>query len=213
MLRKKAAAALFLLLAHPALGGEAEAESQYEKLLARVKSFDRTMDFAALRLAFTETPAYDPYGGDKDAQGAMDGALDEGKHEKAVELAEAVLAKKYVDLDAQLVCCIAYKELGNEEKAAFHRFVMHGLIDSILNSGDGKDAATAYVVIEVGEEYFILNVFGCRMKQQALVGHDGHMVDRMDVVDREGRELALFFNIDLPFSWLQKKMGKATEAK
>ena len=26
-------------------------------------------------------------------------------------------------------------------------------------------------------------------------------------------ELALYFNIDLPFSWLQKKMGKATEAK
>ncbi len=38
MLRKKAAAALFLLLAHPALAGEAEAESQYEKLLARVFS-------------------------------------------------------------------------------------------------------------------------------------------------------------------------------
>lgn len=209
--RRIGAAVFFLLSIRGALAGEAEAESRYEKLLARVKALDRTVDFQELRLAFTETPDYNPYGGDREAHDALYRAFDEKEYQEAVKLAEAVLAKKYVDLDAQFVCYVAHRRLGNKNKAAFHKLVLDGLVGSILDSGDGTSPATACVVIEIREEYFILEVLGCRLKTQALTRHEGQMIDRMDVVDKEGQDRTLYFNINRAFAWLQKTLGKVTE--
>ena len=83
------------------------------------------------------------------------------------------------------------------------------LVDSILDSGDGRDFASAFKVITVEEEYAVLRVLGLRVMGQALVTHDGSQFDQMQVKEpKSGKELVLYFNIDLPLNWLNRQFSK-----
>src|SRR5439155_24242343 len=114
------------------------ATSSYDKLLERVKQSDKTVDFKALRLAYTETAAYSPYGGDRDLRKEMFAAINSRDYAKALTNGEGILAKNYVDINGHFGCFAAHNRLGHADKAAYHKFVLEGLIDSIRNSGDGK---------------------------------------------------------------------------
>src|SRR5258708_33206394 len=60
----------------PAAGAvPAQTKATYETLLEKVKKSDPAIDFQALRLAYTETKAYGPYGGDAETRKTMFAAL------------------------------------------------------------------------------------------------------------------------------------------
>lgn len=173
-------------------------KQSYETLVERIKSGDQLVDFRALRIAFTETPLYQPYGGDRESRQAMFEALRGKQFEKAIEHATAVLEKNYVDIDAHVVCRVAYREMKHMEKDREHQFIMKGLIDFILNSGDGITPETAYVVINTREEYIILNVLGFKPEKQSTVESNGKKYDRMEAVDlKTNQKVEIYFNIDL----------------
>ena len=192
------------------IGNVASQERQfYETLVARVKSGDQNVDFKALRIAYTETSHYNPYGGDNDARQAMFAALESKQFEKAIEHAMAQLDKNYVDIDAHFICRIAYREMKNMERYRDHHLITKGLIDSILGSGDGMAPETAFIVIDTREEYIILNVLGFNTQKQSLIESNGHRYDRMEVTDlKTNQKVELYFNVDLPYNWLSKKMKK-----
>jgi hypothetical protein len=181
----------------------------YQTLLKRLMSFDRTVDFRALRLSYAETPDYNPYGEDKAKKSGMFEALRNKDYEKAVSAAQAILERKFVDIEAHFVSSIAFREMKNSEKYNFHHFVTKGLVDSILDSGDGKTSETAFVVIETGEEYTLLGMIGFEVVRQSLIKSNGHSYDKMEVKHRKtGEPAVLFFNVDIPFNWLNKQFKK-----
>ena len=165
-------------------------------------SFDRTVDFKALRLSYAETADYNPYGDDKVKKAEMFEALRNKEYEKAAAAAQAVLEKKFVDIEAHLVCSIAFREMKNVEKYAFHNFVMKGLVDSILGSGDGKATETAFIVIETGEEYALLGMIGSEVVRQSLIKSNGHSYDKMETKHRKTGEPAVFF-----LMWIYRSTG------
>ena len=182
---------------------------KYAALLERVKKSDATVDFKELRLAYTETPDYSPYGGDRDTRQKMFAALNAKEFDQAVESAEKILAKDFVEINAHFVAYVAHRELGQAEKATFHKFMFDGLVKSITGSGDGKTAETAFVVISTDEEYTLFNVLGLGPTGQALVSQNGHSFDRMTAVDRKtNKTVVYFFNIDKPFNWLGESLKK-----
>jgi hypothetical protein len=180
----------------------------YEALLERLKKGDPKVDFAALRLAYAQTPAYSPYNPDRDNRGAMLRALENKNYKEALERAERELKKNYVDVTAHVVAYKAFTGLNDPERAGFHRRVFDGLIKSILKSGNGKAPDTAFVVISTDEEYTLLNALGIRRGKQALVKLKGHSFDRLEGTDAQtGRALTLYFNIDRPMEWLARSLG------
>jgi hypothetical protein len=182
---------------------------KYAALLDRVKKSDATVDFKELRLAYTETPDYSPYGGDRDTRQKMFAALNAREFDQAVESAEKILAKNFVEINAHFVAYVARRELGQAEKSTFHKFMFDGLVKSITGSGDGKTAETAFVVISTDEEYTLFNVLGLRPTGQALVSQNGHSFDRMTATDLKTTETVVyFFNIDKPFNWLGQSLKK-----
>lgn len=182
---------------------------KYEALLERVKAVDTTASFRELRMAYTESQGYAPYGGDSEARKSMLAALNDKNYDKALEHAGNILKQKYVDITAHLVSSIAYNELKNYERAKYHRGIADGLIQSILKSGDGKSLETAYVVIATDEEYALFNVLGMKVVSQALVQDKGHRYDKMDAVDRKTNQTTTFyFNVDIPLDWLGKSLKK-----
>lgn len=178
----------------------------YSVLLAKVKNFDKTVDFKALRLAYTKTPDYNPYGRDNSRDDAMGKAIEEEKFEEAIKIAQTILEKNYVHIFAHFVSRIAYRELGDQKKFEYHHFVTNGLVQSILGSGSGRDPEGAFLVISTDEEYMILDVLGLKSKMQSTHKVADQTYDKLEVVDRKtGDTGEIFFNVTIPFEWLSRQ--------
>jgi len=191
----------------PSPAAQAPAKPTYEALLARLKKNDQTVDFKELRLAYTETQEYGPYGRDAAARTKMFAALKADEFDKALEIAGATLAGNYMDIMGHFGCFVAHRELGHADLAAYHRFVFEGLLNSIKNSGDGKTMETAFVVISTDEEYALFNYLGLRPTDQALIKEKGHSYDKMTALDpNTNQTVVYYFNIDKPFNWLAKSL-------
>ena len=203
---------MMVIFTGSALAGEEDQPKKipdYQTLLKRVMGFDRTVDFKALRFSYTETTGYNPYGDDKAKKSEMFEALRNKQYDKAVSAAQAVLEKKFVDIEAHFVSSIAFSEMKNSERYNFHHFVTRGLVDSILDSADGNATETAFVVIETGEEYALLGMIGFEVVRQSLIKSNGHSYDKMETKHRKtGEPAVFFFNVDIPFNWLNKQFRK-----
>jgi hypothetical protein len=174
--------------------------SEYAMLLASLKAGKTDIDYTRLRLSYMDSPEYKAAKDVSKSENAMTEALNKKDYPAALKDAETVLESNYVNIDAHYVAFVANKEMGATDKAQFHRTVFRGLTDSIRNSGDGKSPATAWVVINVHEEYVMLRVLGFRPSQQSLVNQDGHSYDVMKVKNAEdGTEQTFYFNVDIPF--------------
>jgi hypothetical protein len=182
--------------------------ADYYGLVKRLKSNDMSVNFQTLRIAYTRTPDYKPYGG-HDVKDAAFAALNKKDFAGALTFAQTVLDTNYVDLDIHLLCRIAYRETGNTEKEAFHTSVLRGLANSIYTSGDGSSPEKAMVVISVPEEYFVITANGLKLVKQKSLTVNGHDYDAMDVENKKtGEKKTLYFNIDIPRQWLTKNLKK-----
>lgn len=172
--------------------------ASYDRLLAQAKRGDAAVDFRALRLAFTQTPRYLPYGSPALAyKDAMRTAFKADDCVKATEQAERVIDLAFVDIDAHMIADQCYRRMGWTASADLHRAISLGLLRSIQQSGDGKSPATAYVVITLSEEYSLLDALGYRLSRQSMIKSAGHWYDLLEVKDvGSGDETRVFFNID-----------------
>jgi hypothetical protein len=174
----------------------------YEQLVARVQSGDMSVDFTALRTAFTQTAAYR----EKQNQVQMMAMtvyrrlwdlLDQGHPGEALDLARVVIASCFVDINAQLVAAEAYRQVGNERTAAFHRFVADGLLRSVMGSGAGGKGDSAFRAVLVSDEYALLRSMGFAPVKQTLYKEDGHTYDMLSAKDpKSGAGTTYYFNID-----------------
>jgi hypothetical protein len=174
---------------------KAEKEKAFKEIVERIKKSDRTVDFKAARMLYTELDAYSPMGG---SRGGYTKLIEAGENRKAIELAQATLKENYLDIDAHWAILAAANNLKDAELAAHHLYVVKGILDSIVKSGDGRSEATAFVVISVSEEYAMLRAFKLRPKGQSALKKDGHDFDVITCVDpaKPETEAKMYFNTD-----------------
>jgi len=208
MLRKSALIVFCLLSLHAT--GQAQKPTEkvsYENLLVRVKSQEVAVNFQELRLAYTETQQYRPYGGDSEARKAMFAALKGEEYEKALASSENILTANYLDINGHFGAYVANRELGHAERADYHKNVFQKLLKSISDSGDGERVETAFIVISTDEEYALFNFMGLRPIAQALIEDKAHHYDKMTVTDpKNNQNVIYYFNIDKPFNWLSNSL-------
>lgn len=199
---------ILLLTGFVALAQDEKTRS-YEALLDKAKRTDAKVNFQALRLSYAETPMYNPYDPSRDAQTAILKALREKQYQACLDHVDKALAKNYLDINVHFAAYRCHAELRNQDKAKHHKYMLDGLIKSILASGDGKAPATAYVVISTEEEYAILDAVGLRRVSQALVKENGHAYDLLVARDdRMQKDYRVYFNIDRQSEWLRKSLEK-----
>jgi len=198
-----------LAVAGPNGIGKDVGNQDYYDLVKKLKSNNTNVDFQALRLSYTKTQDYKPYGADDSAKDAAFDALNKKNYAEALKRAESVLEKNYVDLDIHLLCLIAHREMGNSEKSAFHSAVLKGLVGSLYASGDGTTPEGAIVVISVSEEYFLLKANGLKAIKSSSMMINDHHCDKMDVENKKTAEKkVIYFNIDIPYGWITKNLQK-----
>jgi hypothetical protein len=192
--------AVFLsLLALPLWVAAKDRPSEYSTLLAALKAGNTKIDYGRLRLSYMDSPEYKQAPDTANAQRTMLVALSAKNYPKALENAETVLAGEYININAHFVAFVANQELGAADKAAFHKAVFRGLLNSIRSTGDGTSTEKAWVVISVHEEHELLKALGYAPGSQSLVRKDGHSFDVLKVKNREdGTEKTFYFNVDIP---------------
>lgn len=208
---RKTALIFFCLLLSQAAGQAQEPVGKvvYDVLLERVKKQDAAVNFQELRLAYTDTKQYSPYGGDRETRKAMFVALNGKLYDQALNSSETILAANYLDINAHFAAYLAHRELGHADKADYHKSIFQKLLKSISDSGDGKTMETAFVVISTDEEYALFNFMGVRPTAQELIEEKSHHYDKMTVTDPKSEQSAIYyFNIDKPFAWLGNSLKK-----
>jgi hypothetical protein len=178
-------------------------EYYYQPLLERFKKCDSTLtpiEYQYIYYGYALTDAYNPYGSSDDVD-KMREAMSKESYNKALEYGLKAFKENPVDAGLILRLLICYDKLEDfisEKKIARIYFA---LLHVIYDSGDGKSENTAYVVIEVSDEYVIMNDLELDLKMQALVGD----CDRMTMVQPNDKKIdKLYFNIYLPFSNMSK---------
>jgi len=180
----------------------------YEILLEQVKQSDPNFDFTELRWTFAQTANYDPYNfDDSGLEDSMYDAYNNQEYELAIELANQMLEKNYLLPDLHFIVLQSYQELGDQENADFHNYFLRGLVTSIAKSGDGRSPETAFIVIQIEEEYFMLNILGLQDIEQTFTEINGIPYDIFNGVDENTNNPAtIYFDISIPYSWLDNPM-------
>ncbi|MCE1246241.1 MAG: DUF4919 domain-containing protein [Firmicutes bacterium] len=195
------------VLSSPAFAQADNPDKIYEAMLDKAKKGDQNLDFTEMRMAFAKTSFYDPYNTNRITKDMWD-LFKAKKFREAADKANIVLSSNYLDVDAHFICFISYKQLGDTANSKHHYLIFRGILNSIMKSGDGTTPATAFKVISVPEEYSLLNALGMKLVKQSLIEQNGKRFDKMEVThSQSGDSRTIYFNIDIPFSWLEKKMS------
>jgi hypothetical protein len=203
------AAAMTAYSQKPTATPDASSGPKYEDLLTKLKGGDTKIDYRALRIAYSNTKDASPYGADRQAESAMNKALNEKRYKDAIKSADTVLKDTFVNSNAHAVESIAYRELGDADKADFHKAVYLGLINSIIASGDGKTQDTAFVVISTEEEYSVMYALGYSAGGQSLQHGKEHMFDVLHGSDsKTGATVDVYFNIDIVWAMESKMFSR-----
>jgi tetratricopeptide (TPR) repeat protein len=188
---------LLLLLVLPlhALDDLKAARAKYDALAAKVNAGDTDVDWKALRLAARVGEVYgdyDPYDAGKRAQACFE----MGDYEGTLRIARETLRHNVADGEAHAAAWSSLKQLGRQPEADKEWSILQALLQSILKSGDGKTAKTAWFVVGLREEFLVLGAQQAQSKEQHSVMQDGHYYSRIVVTDNSGKEAVLWFNID-----------------
>jgi thiol-disulfide isomerase/thioredoxin len=179
-----------------------KAERQYAEMLSRVQHGDMSVDFRAFRVAGALRVGPHSSAEETAERTAFRNLSAAGDWTDALDSAKRALERNYASPIAHYDAMIACQELHQADEAATHEKILNALLDSIQQSGDGKSAATAYFVVTVQEEYIFLNrVLHLRGRSQSWVRKDGHLYDRLLLVDPATSQTQdLWFNSDFDSS-------------
>ena len=182
-------------------------DSEYYELIRVLEKEPDEFDYQYLRAVYPKTSLYDPYSSETaSVKRDMFAAFEGRDYENGAKLAQRILDRNYLDMDAHMAMSRLYGKDAENEKADFHIKVMSRLLQAVKQSGDGSSLESAFKVLSTEEEYFITAYLGGRVISQELQGDDHH---RYDVLTMESgpdnKEEKIYFNIDIPFGWLQNK--------
>jgi tetratricopeptide (TPR) repeat protein len=144
----------------------------FPTLLTRFQATDTTLtrqDYTYLYYGQVFTAQYAPYGGGK--QDDFRALYNKQQYAEAIPLGEKLLANAPLDLNMLFKLLVCYHMLGDRTHAKQYARRYYSLLNAIMASGDGKSAATAYVVAVVHDEYEVLKEQHLSSSGQALVGH------------------------------------------
>jgi hypothetical protein len=121
-----------------------------------------------------------------------------------ISITKQILSIDYTDMMAHKILRQTYKIIGDTVNAAKYKTIQFGLLNSIVKNGDGNTCATAWPVIQVTEEYFILQMVGAELQKQTT-DSDGGLCDMMQV-KIDGKKKTYYFEITKVFQGY-KKLG------
>ncbi len=192
-----------------------ESEFYYPELLRRFQAADTTLSLEQIRHFYYGTATrseYDPYkmakidalreAFEKDTPSKED-------WEKAANEIDKELETDPTNIRFHLYKHIIYSNLygqDSEKAAAAHNQVVM-LLSAVTSTGDGSSKESAYHVINVSDEYGILEIFGFSPTMQSLVEDKGQSYDVMELKENKYGLKSMYFNITVSMQAMNKMFG------
>jgi Domain of unknown function (DUF4919) len=191
------AACLLCVFVAPVFGLDSAkvAQAKYDALKTKIQSGDINIDWRDIRLDAVVANVDGDYDWHQsNSEGVA--AFNAGDYAKTLQKAQEIIQHNIANGDGHYLAMVALKHLGKPDEAAKEKLIIDKIQQSILSSGDGKTADTAYFTVSTTEEYFVLRLLGLKPKSQSPVKNGAHTFDQMTVVDKDGKEFTLWFNTD-----------------
>jgi hypothetical protein len=209
------AALLIVATFFPCLAGSAATSPEvevpsfgdkYSRLVRGLESGQTGIDYREFRESFLESRQFEVAASHQEEMDRLKASLgpliERSKHADVIRVTKAILSIDYTDLLAHKLLRQAYKLSGDAANEKKYHDIEFGLLNSIVKNGDGKSCATAWPVIQVKEEYFILQMLGATLKKQAI-DRRGGICDRMEVTV-DGRDATYYFGVAKVFESYKK---------
>ena len=129
-------------------------------------------------------------------------------YENVIRLTKAMLSIDYTSMFAHKYLQQTYKILGDTVNQKKYHDIEFGLLYSITRSGDGKTCETGWHVIQIEEEYFILNMLGADLQKQSISNGGKNTCDKMVVKTEEGEIKTYYFEANKVFEMESKLFDK-----
>lgn len=179
-----------------------DSSGNYKKLLDRFVKADTTLtqeDYTTLYYGQCFQKDYDPYGTDDDFN-KFKKLYQEQDFTKALPIALKMIEKKPMDMKMTFKALVCYYKLNDEAGKLKMGTRYNNIMEAIMASGDGKTAATAFVVMCVSDEYEMMAGMQVENTMQSLHGD-------CDVMDLKKNDLnidKLYFNVSKPLEAMMK---------
>jgi hypothetical protein len=172
------------------------ATKKYEAYKKRVMTGDLNIDWRDFRLAgalgevsqgFDSQPVHNQFVDD----------LAAGRYEKALAEAQIVIDRNMANGEGHLLAMTVLQKMGRNEEAKKQEAILNAIGKSIMESGDGASAETAWFTVAPSETvFFMTEALGAQIEGQELVHVNAHAYDKLTVLDRQGKRQVVWFNTD-----------------
>jgi hypothetical protein len=185
-------------------------DDAYSKTVRKLESGQTDIDYRAFRESFLASKQFKVAADKRDEvtrlQQALPALMDQSKYPEIVQTTKKILGIDYTNMRAQKILYQTYKILKDEPNGKKYHDIEIGLLTSIVRNGDGKSCKTAWPVIQVSEEYFILDMIGAKLERQSI-DNKGGLCDKMEVATDKGKAV-YYFGITKVFEGHEKLVGK-----
>lgn len=192
-----------------------ESEFYYPELLRRFQAADTTLSIEQIRHFYYGTatrPDYNPY---KMAKiDALREAFEKDTPSKEDWEKAAKEIDKELETDPTNIRFHLYKQLiysnlygPNSEKTVDARYQVAVLLSAVISTGDGSSKELAFHVINVSDEYGIMELFGFSPTMQSLVEDNGQSYDVIDLKENQYGLKSMYFNITTSIEATNKIFG------
>jgi hypothetical protein len=185
-------------------------DDAYSATVKKLEAGETDIDYQAFRFSFPESEQFRIASKKsqefKELEKQMYSLMPGNDYPEIVRTTQKMLSIDYTSMIAHKILRQTYAVMGEETLAAKYKTIQFGLLNSIVRNGDGRSCATAWPVIQVEEEYFILRMLDAKLIEQSVVHEDG-TCDKM-VVKEDGKRKTYYFGTEKVFEGYRKLLGK-----
>lgn len=178
----------------------------YSEYIQKLESGQTDIDYKAFRFSFIESKQFKEAGKKaseiSDLKEDMYKQMKNKNYDEIIHITKQILSIDYTDMMAHKILRQTYKVVGDTVNAAKYKTIQFGLLNSIVKNGDGKSCETAWPVIQVSEEYFVLEMIDAKLEKQSI-DNVGGLCDKMEVT-RDGEHKTYYFDVTKVFESYKK---------
>jgi len=166
----------------------------YCEYIRKLEAGKTDIDFRAFRESFLDSKqfivAFENSHTFDSLESAMRAEMKKSNYQEIIKITKEMLSIDYTSMIAQKILRQTYNIIGDSLNAKKYHDISFGLLHSIVDNGNGKTCASGWPVIQVSEEYYILEMIDATLSTQSIEGH----CDKMDV-KIDGDKKTYYFDI------------------
>ena len=182
---------------------------KYSKFVKQLESGQTDINYKDFRESFIESEQFKIASKKSTASDSlkkeMHSLMNKKDYQGIIKVTKEMLSIDYTSMTAHKILRQTYKIVGDTINASKYKTIQFGLLNSIVKNGDGKTCLTAWPVIQIDEEYFILQMLGA-VSQKQSIDNTGGLCDKMEVKTEEGDKKTYYFETSKVFEGY-KKLG------